>query len=209
MASLNLLVASSNQNKINELRVVGERYQLKLLSPSDLQRLKQLSTPPQVNETGTTYSENALLKAEAYAHWAQCPAIGDDSGLEVEALGGRPGVLSARYGGPGKTDAERVKLLLDELSELERKSGIRNRAAKFHCSLMLAYPNGSVLSAEASLLGEILDAPRGSGGFGYDPIVYLYDLGHTLAEVDFSVTCKKGFRALAAVKLFQQLVEIE
>lgn len=204
-----LLVASSNKNKIHELQVVGERYQLKLISPFDLQARMKLSPPPQVNETGVTYAENALLKAVAFAHWAQCPAIGDDSGLEVDALGGRPGLLSARYGGPGKTDAERVKQLLDELSDLENQTGIRNRAARFCCSLVLAYPEGNVLKAEASLSGEILDSPRGNGGFGYDPIVYLHDLGHTLAEVDFSVTCQSGFRALAAGKLFKQLVDCQ
>ena len=133
------------------------------------------------------------------------PALGDDSGLDVDALNGCPGIFSARYAGEDATDAERIAKLLEEL----RTNGAvtkENRSARFRCALALVYPDGRTEFAESSLEGHILGESQGTAGFGYDPIVYLESIGSTLAEVDFDVTCTRGFRALAAKKLFSKLI---
>jgi len=136
------------------------------------------------------------------------PAIGDDSGLEISALGGRPGVFSARYAGEGASDKVRMAKVLAELAELELAAPGLDRRACFRCTLVLAYPNGAVLWAEGELKGTILYEPRGDKGFGYDPIVLIDELGQTLAEVDFSITCENGFRARAARELFGKLLAL-
>ena len=113
-------------------------------------------------------------------------------------------MYSARYGEKGFSDQQRYLSLLSEVKEVWRKSDVINRAAAFVCNLVFVLNENQVFNADAKLEGEILDEPRGSGGFGYDPIVYIYSLGATLAEVDFSVTCEKGFRGQALRNLFSQ-----
>jgi XTP/dITP diphosphohydrolase len=201
-----IVIASNNRYKIEELKTVAKAYPFELLSPEEAsQSLFLGSPPPQVEESGATYYENALLKAQAFSAWCGIPAVGDDSGLEVTALGGRPGLYSARYAGEGANAAERIEALLRELKGLEEVRVERDRQAFFTCTLVLSYPDKSLLWTEARLEGRVLDVCRGTEGFGYDPIIEICDLGLTLAEVDFSVTCSRGFRAKAARQLFEAL----
>ena len=197
-----ILAATTNKNKLKELQTVAKEFSIEIIAPSEL---KLNSAIPVVEETGKTYIENAVLKAKAFATWANLPALGDDSGLEVAALDRRPGVYSARYGGEGLSDAERCHKLLEEL----KASGSPDRTAYFCCQLVLFYPNGAMLSADSSLKGKILDNFQGNKGFGYDPIVLIEKLGKTLAEVEFEVTCSQGFRSEAANKLFSELLALE
>lgn len=202
---LPIVIASSNRNKIAELQTVAAEFALPLVTPQAVRQRFGLPAPPDVDEVGKTYRENAMLKACEFVNWSGLPSLGDDSGLEVSALGNRPGVYSARYGGEGLTSTERYELLLSELTQTLAESNSTDRSARFRCYLVLARPNDGMKEAEATLEGEILSAPRGEFGFGYDPIVLIHSFGKTLAEVEFSETCRCGFRALAARKLFSQL----
>ena len=161
-----LVVATSNPGKLREMQEYLADLDWELtLKPEELE----------IEETGETFAENACLKASEIALATGQWAIADDSGLEVEALDGAPGVYSARY---GKTDVERIERLLFELgNEL-------NRQAQFVCVIAIARPDGSIaLQAEGKCEGEILHAPRGSGGFGYDPIFYVPSQKQTFAEM--------------------------
>lgn len=132
----------------------------------------------EAEETGTTFEENAFIKAKAACDALSEPAIADDSGLVVEALNGEPGVYSARYGGDAcKNDAERVRLLLKNLD------GKENRSAKFVSCISCVFPNGDVISARGECEGIITYAPRGEGGFGYDPVFEIPKTGKTMAEL--------------------------
>jgi XTP/dITP diphosphohydrolase len=166
-----LVLATSNPAKAAELSALldGAGYAIRDLSGDPGVRL-----PP---EGDTSYVANARDKARAAAGATGLIALGDDSGLEVDALGGRPGLASARYGGPGLTDAERVARLLAEMA------GRAPRTARFRCVLALAAPWGETACVEGVVEGVLTEAPRGPGGFGYDPIFLLPDLGRTLAEL--------------------------
>jgi XTP/dITP diphosphohydrolase len=183
-----LVVATGNPGKVKEMQAhldgLGWELQLK---PEALD----------VEETGVTFAENACLKASEIARATGEWSIADDSGLEVEALNGAPGVFSARY---GKDDAERIDRLLNELgNEL-------NRAAQFVCVIAIARPDGSIaLQAEGTCPGEILHAPRGSGGFGYDPIFYVPEQRQTFAEMPAEVKRQISHRAKAFQALLPQL----
>jgi XTP/dITP diphosphohydrolase len=169
-----LLLASSNSGKAREIAVLLEGSEWKLVTPAEagLERID-------VIETGRSYLENAVRKAVAYCQAADMPALADDSGLEVDALDGRPGVLSARYGGPGvRTDAERCELLLKDLQGVLRN----RRTARFRAVVALALPGDRTFTREGVLEGRIAPAPRGESGFGYDPVFELPD-GRTVAEL--------------------------
>jgi len=198
-----ILIASGNKHKLKELQSVAARFDIRLIPPDECRQSLGLAPCPEVEENGTTFFENALLKAQAFSAWSGMPALGDDSGLEVEALEGRPGIFSARY---ASDDSARIDKLLRELEALEQRSGQSNRRARFRSVLVLFFPRtGEILHAEGTLEGEVLRERRGHGGFGYDPIIYLEALQATLAEIDFARTCREGFRALAAEKLFARL----
>jgi XTP/dITP diphosphohydrolase len=183
-----LVVATGNPGKVKEMQAhlegLGWELQLK---PEALD----------VEETGVTFAENACLKASEIARATGEWSIADDSGLEVEALDGAPGVFSARY---GKDDAERIDRLLNELgNEL-------NRSAQFVCVIAIARPDGSIaLQAKGTCPGEILHAPRGSGGFGYDPIFYVPEKRQTFAEMPAEVKRQISHRAKAFQALLPQL----
>lgn len=156
-----LLIATNNAGKVAELRAMFEGITLELVS------LNNFGDLIDVEETGETFDENARLKAVSYALQTGLMALADDSGLEVEALDGRPGVLSARYGGTETTFAEKITLLLDELA----LTGDKDRRARFVCSIAIAAPNSEILfTANGICDGCIAQKPRGSKGFGYDPI---------------------------------------
>jgi XTP/dITP diphosphohydrolase len=180
-----LVVATGNPGKVREMQsyLDGAHWQLKL-KPAELE----------IEETGQTFAENACLKASQVAKATRQWAIADDSGLEVSALGGAPGLFSARY---GKTDTERIERILRELQ------GQTNRAAQFVCVIALARPDGAIaLQAEGICPGEILTAPRGQGGFGYDPIFYVPQEGQTFAEMSATLKHQISHRG----KAFQQLL---
>ena len=169
-----LVLASNNPGKARELR--------ELLTPAGWEVLTPAEAgvgPVDVVESGRSYLENATLKAVAYATAARMPALADDSGLEVDALGGRPGLFSARYGGPRVSDdARRYELLLEEL----RGVPPGRRGARFRAVVVLALPGGRTFAREGVVEGRIALRARGEGGFGYDPVFELPD-GRTMAEV--------------------------
>lgn len=171
-----LLLASANQGKLRELRTILDGL------PVELVGLAQagLGEPPEVEETGDTFLENALLKGRAYAAWSGLAAVADDSGLEVDALEGAPGVRSARYAGPGASDQANLDMLLAALTGVPPE----RRTARFRCAAVLVDPEVGEWHAKAAWEGRLLDAPRGSGGFGYDPVFLPDGWELTSAEVD-------------------------
>jgi len=186
-----LLLASSNPGKLREYQVLaaGSAVELALLPGFD--RL------PRFDESAPTLAENALGKALHYSRFAELPVIADDSGLVVPALGGAPGVHSARYGGPQASDADRIQKLLAEL----RSKGVTERCARFVCVLALAL-QGQVLAVFSDLVtGELLETPRGSEGFGYDPIFFFPTLGRSFAELTREEKNQHSHRGKAFRKL--------
>jgi XTP/dITP diphosphohydrolase len=172
-----LLLASANQGKLRELRTILHGLPVELVGLDQVGR----GDPPEVAETGETFLANALLKARAYAAWSGLAAVADDSGLEVDALGGGPGVRSARYAGPGAGDQANLDKLLAALTGVPAE----RRTARFRCVAALHDPaTGREDHAEAAWEGRILEVPRGSGGFGYDPVFLPDGWDRTSAEVD-------------------------
>ncbi len=179
MTSTTLVLATTNPGKVEEFRA--------LLTPLlDLSRVRLalardlgVADPP-VEETGMTFAENALLKAVAYAAATGCAALADDSGLCVDALGGAPGLFSARWAGASATDAERNALLLRQLQDVP--GGLRT--ARFVCAAALATPEGGVYAAEGVCHGLITHSPTGAEGFGYDPVFLLPEFRATMAELE-------------------------
>jgi XTP/dITP diphosphohydrolase len=183
-----LLIATTNQNKLREYAAIFAGL------PIELRSLRDVGIADDVEETGATFAENAVLKAEFYAARSGFAALADDSGLEVHALNGEPGVFSARYAGPGATDADRNALLLKKLDRVP----FHARLARFVCAIALARPGGAVEQVEGTLPGVIEFAPRGSNGFGYDPLFYLLDENATLAELPLERKNQISHRAQAA-----------
>jgi XTP/dITP diphosphohydrolase len=171
-----LLLASANRGKLRELRTILDGLPVELVGLAEA----GLGEPPEVAETGATFLENALLKGRAYAAWSGLAAVADDSGLEVDALGGAPGVRSARYAGPGADDQANLDKLLAELAGVPPG----RRTARFRCAAVLVDLAAGEWHAEASWEGRVLEAPRGSGGFGYDPVFLPDGWDRTSAEVD-------------------------
>lgn len=153
-------------------------------------------------ETGATFAENARAKAVYVTSVTGLPAIADDSGLVVDALGGAPGVYSARYGAPSLSDADRWRLLLDNLRAVDHDK----RAARFIAAVALSLPDGAVHVAEGRLEGSIADVARGDNGFGYDPVFLVEDTGRTLAEMDGDEKNRLSHRARALAALRPALV---
>jgi XTP/dITP diphosphohydrolase len=169
-----LLLASGNPGKLRELRAILRGL------PVELVGLADAGEPPEVAETGDTFLDNALQKARAYAAWSGLAAVADDSGLEVDALGGAPGVRSARYAGQGAGDQANLDKLLAELDGVPPE----RRTARFRCAAVLVDPRLGEWHAEGVWEGRLLQAPRGSGGFGYDPVFVPDGWDRTSAEVD-------------------------
>jgi XTP/dITP diphosphohydrolase len=163
--------ATTNPGKVREFRLAARGH-------VEIEPLADLARLPACVEDGATFEENAVKKALHYSVWAPGPLFADDSGLEVDALGGAPGVISARYSGPDATDRSNNALLLAKLDS------IRNRAARFVCVIAVAR-QGTLLGAfRGEVEGRILDAPRGSQGFGYDPLFFYEPYGCTFGELD-------------------------
>ena len=191
---MKLLVATRNAGKLREVRArVGG---LEVLSLDDV------SPMPEVEETEDTLEGNARLKARAAARASGLWTVADDSGLFVDALGGAPGVRSARYA-PG-TDADRIRKLLREMDTVPDG----RRGAAFRCVLALASPSGEVGEARGECRGKILRVPRGSGGFGYDPVFLVPELGRTMAELTLEEKGRISHRARALEALAPELASL-
>lgn len=195
---MKLLVATRNPGKIREYKVLLADL------PLEVTWLAAEGINLDVEETGRTFAENALRKAHAYAAATGLWTWADDSGLEIDALDGRPGVYSARYAGPGASDAERYRKVLGELAAIPQTAW----TARFRCAVALVEPSGAEHVVEADFPGMITDRPRGTNGFGYDPIFYLPQLGKTLAELAPGVKNRISHRAIAAQAAHDLLVQL-
>jgi XTP/dITP diphosphohydrolase len=186
-----LVIATGNHHKIGEFKSLLGVYQGQLLSLSDF------DPAPAPEEDAPDYLGNALLKAHYYARITGLPCLADDSGLEVDALDGRPGVLSARYGGKGLSSTQKVARLLAEIEQVSAPG----RTARFRCVVALASPEGKTITAEGVSEGTLCLSPRGPGGFGYDPI-FIPD-GHTKAFSEIPASAKNliSHRGIALRKL--------
>ena len=170
---MKLVLASKNQHKLVEMRTILGQLGLEVVLESDV------GVDVDVEETGVTFAENALLKAKTVMEASGMAAIADDSGLMVDALNGEPGVYSARYGGKG-SDPERTAFLLENMVNVPEEQ----RTARFVSAIACALPDGRVVTAEGVCEGTILFETRGDNGFGYDPVFYVPQLGKTFAEAD-------------------------
>lgn len=165
------VLATHNPKKLEELRDILSGLGVEVVNPAGV------GVDIEVEETGTTFAENAMLKAQAISAAAKLPAIADDSGLCVDALNGGPGVYSARYGGEDLDDRARCMLLLNNMR------GQTTRAAHFACAIACVFPDGETLTAEGRCDGAISFAPIGTGGFGYDPVFLVPDKGKTFGQL--------------------------
>lgn len=182
-----LLIATGNKGKVKEIQALLNGLEVELVTP------KELGLDLEVVEDGATYEENAGKKAHAYSQASGLIALADDSGLEVDALGGEPGLYSARYSGqPGATDADRRVFLLNKLAGQPRPW-----KAHFHATVAIGLPDGRVEFAEGNCYGEIIPTERGQNGFGYDPIFFIAELSRTMAELSMEEKNRLSHRALA------------
>lgn len=169
---MKVVLASQNRHKLEEMQNILGALGMEVMLERDA------GVDVEVEETGTTFAENSLLKAHAVFDATGLATVADDSGLMVDALGGAPGVYSARYGGL-HTDAERIALLLENMKDVPEEA----RTAQFVCAVTCLLPDGRKIAVQGVCPGVILRAPRGEGGFGYDPVFYLPEFGKTFAEL--------------------------
>ncbi|HOV87570.1 MAG TPA: XTP/dITP diphosphatase [Syntrophobacteraceae bacterium] len=191
-----IVVATRNRGKSKEIRSFLEAFPVEILDLNDFGPI------PEVTEDGETFEENAYKKAAFTAKVLGLPALADDSGLEVEALGGAPGVHSARYAGPGADDESNNRKLLLNMRE------IRERSARFCCVLSLAVPTGPALTYTATCDGIILEEPRGSSGFGYDPLFYYPPMGKSFGEMTLEEKSRVSHRGKALTELKNEFPQV-
>jgi XTP/dITP diphosphohydrolase len=193
-----LLLATTNKGKLKEFRSLLSGIPYEILTPADC------GITAEVKEDGETYEQNALLKATSMASMSCLLTLADDSGLEVDALGGEPGIRSARYAGENKSDADRIAFLLAKL----KQAPDTRRNAQFRCVIALAVPNGKVELFSGACRGIIADKPRGTNGHGYDPIFYIPELKKTMAELTMAEKNRFSHRARAAEKAKAFLINL-
>lgn len=195
---MKVVLASKNKHKLIEISKITEKFDIELVMESDL------GVDIDVEETGTTFEENSFLKANAVMQATGLPALADDSGIAVDALNGEPGVYSARYGfDESLDDWGRLQLLLKNMENVPDGQ----RQAQFVCVITLVMPDGQTIQARGEVHGELLRAPAGEGGFGYDPIFYYPPYGKTLAEVTPEEKNQVSHRAKALQAFYQKLKE--
>lgn len=187
------VLATHNPSKLREISQLLSGFGIVVVSPADL------GIAAEMEETGETFAENAMLKAEAACKAAGLPAIADDSGLCVDALNGGPGVYSARYGGEGLDDKGRMMLLLNTMR------GMPTRSAHFTCAIACVFPNGDTLTAEGQCAGSIAYAPMGTDGFGYDPVFMVPDKVKTFAQMNAEEKNKISHRGKALREFSKKL----
>ena len=192
---MKIFLATGNKHKIKEIEKIFKMDNVEILSINDGIEI------PEVEEDGTTFEENSKKKALEIAKFTNMITIADDSGLCVDALGGAPGVYSARYAGEHGNDLDNNKKLVKELQ------GVENRKARFVCVITLAKPTGETYSFRGEVEGDIIDVPQGIEGFGYDPHFFMKEYGKTLAEIP-EIKNKISHRARALEKLKENLDEI-
>lgn len=199
---IKLLIATNNSHKLEEYRQIFSELPLLITS------LAQAGITLDPEETGTTFEENAIIKAQAFAQLSDLPTLADDSGLEVDALGGEPGVYSARYANTAKDDhSGRYQIVLDKLAA--KNTPWAERTARFRCVVALATKESLIGVAEGTVEGFIAYEPKGEGGFGYDPIFFVPEFGQTLAQVPSAQKHQishRGRAARASIPLIQRLI---
>ncbi len=195
---MKIVLATRNMGKIKEIKDILTNLDLEILTLNEFPEI-----PPPV-EDGKDFEENALKKAKFVANYLNMPALADDSGIEVEALNKRPGILSARYAGEDATDEENNGKLLKELEGIP----FEKRRASYRCVIALVLPSGREEIIEGSCYGFIALEPKGSEGFGYDPLFYVPEYGKTMAELPLEIKNRISHRGRAMAKLKEKLVEI-
>jgi XTP/dITP diphosphohydrolase len=190
-----LLVATTNPGKLREFAELLDGV------PVAVQSLAELPSAPLLAEDGTTYLDNARMKAMTIARWSGRVTLADDSGLEVDALAGAPGVHSARYAGPTQDSRANLEKVLQALAGIPE--GLRT--ARFRCVIVVARPDGCALVAEGCCAGVITDSPRGDGGFGYDPVFLYPPAGRTFAELPATIKNQVSHRGRAGAQLRERL----
>jgi XTP/dITP diphosphohydrolase len=201
LARVSLVIATRNRGKIGEFRQIMD--DLGILDALDLRSLSDYPAYPDVEETGETFTENALIKARAAARFTGLIAAADDSGIEVSALDGAPGVRSARFAGEGATDAQNNEKLLSLMAGVPEGG----REARFVAVIALASPDGRETTVRGECRGVVMTAPRGAGGFGYDPVFFYPPLGKTYAEMTDSEKGSVSHRGRAIQALGRVLPE--
>jgi len=196
---MKIVIASSNRNKILEIK-----DKFSTINDIEIIPLSDYKDVPQIVENADTFRGNALIKAHIIRDFTGEISLADDSGLAVDALDGEPGVYSARYGGEGLSDIDRYELILKKMAGVEEKF----RTARFICAIAMALPDGREFITEEACEGVIYREPRGSNGFGYDPIFYIPELGSTMAEITLAEKNRISHRAKAlesAYRIFSGL----
>ena len=195
-----IVLATNNLNKVREINELFQESIYKIIPQSEFK-------VTEVEETGKTFTENALIKARNAAKYTDLPVIADDSGIEVDALDGRPGIFSARYSGIGATDKDNLTKLIKDIKHIDRK----NCQAKFICAMVyIAYENDpNPIIVEGIWKGYVITKPRGVNGFGYDPIFYVPEYECTSAELDRKKKNQLSHRVQAIRKLTKKLNEIK
>jgi len=186
-----IIVATKNKGKAKEFERMFSRYTIAVKTLVDVPEI------PDIEETGETFEENAVIKAEAIAKKTNSFVVADDSGLVIDALDGRPGVYSARYAGEEKSDEANIDKVLSELEGIEEEK----RTARFYCALALAGPDFETITVNGACEGIILNERHGAGGFGYDPIFFVPSEGQTMAEMPSEKKNEISHRAAAMKKL--------
>lgn len=187
-----IIIATKNKGKVKEFKQLFDQYNIKIKSLLDLD-----SELPDIEETGTTFQENARLKAEQISNLIDKPVLADDSGLVIDALDGKPGVYSARYTGEPTNDVLNYKKVLKEIEDVPEKK----RSARFICVLAMAIPGEKTIFKEGACEGIIATGPKGENGFGYDPIFIPNGYNKTMAELEQSVKNKISHRFNALIQL--------
>ena len=192
-----VIIASGNQGKLKEFKELMKDLTVEVKSLKDFPEIGD------IEENGTSFAENAYIKAKAVFDVTGCLSIADDSGLEVDALDGAPGIYSARYAGEDKNDAANNEKLLQEMDAVPKEQ----RGAQFHCAIVAIDKNGNRYDAEGVVRGEILRAPQGENGFGYDPLFYIEEFGRTTAELSMDEKNKISHRGKAVRRIVDVLKE--
>jgi len=198
---MKIVTATKNKGKVSEIL---NKFRDLNISGIDLLTLNEFPEMPDIIEDGLTFSENSLIKANAVSAFTGLPAIADDSGLSVDSLNGRPGVLSARYGGPGIDDKSRNALLLSEMKD----TPYEKRNARFVCAMTLFFPDKRIYSVTGECHGIITFLPSGENGFGFDPVFFLPDFNKTMAELSIEEKNKISHRGKAVESIAAILKEL-
>ncbi len=193
-----LIVATKNKGKLQEFKQIFERLPFDVISMTDA------GIDDDIDETGNTFEENALIKAREVCKVSGKAVIADDSGLEVDALGGAPGIYSARYAGCNATDQDRNAKLLDALKDVPEEK----RTARFVCAAAIVLPDGRNLAVRGTCEGRIAFEPSGCNGFGYDPLFYVPEFGLTIAQMDADMKNRISHRGKALRKMMEHLEQI-